>query len=95
MLNFYEFWLCCSSSPVVLAIIGFNQTTYSVHEDAGNVNIRVSVLSGAPVGDVIVTLSTVAGGTATVDRVTMTSPTGAPLRTDTLILTLPASSCTE
>ena len=35
-----------------------------MHEDVGNVNIRVSVLSGAPVEDVIVTLSTVAGGTA-------------------------------
>jgi len=37
-----------------------------VREDAGNVTISVSVLSGTLLGDVIVTLtSTVAGGTAT------------------------------
>ena len=36
-----------------------------MHEDAGSVTIRVSVRSGTPVRDVIVTLSTVAGGTAT------------------------------
>ena len=36
-----------------------------MREDASSVTIRVSVRSGAPVGDVIVTLSTVAGGTAT------------------------------
>ena len=35
-----------------------------MREDAGSVAIRVSVRSGTPVGDVIVTLSTVAGGTA-------------------------------
>ena len=35
-----------------------------MREDAGSVAIRVSVRSGAPVGDVTVTLSTVAGGTA-------------------------------
>ena len=57
--------MCCSYPTVVLAIIGFNQTTYSVREDAGSVAIRVSVRSGTPVGDVTVTLSTVAGGTAT------------------------------
>ena len=34
-------------------------------EDAGSVIISVSVKSGTPAGDVIVTLSTVAGGTAT------------------------------
>jgi len=56
--------LLLSPLHVVLAIIGFNQTTYSVREDAGSVTIRVSV-SGTPVGDVTVTLSTVAGGTAT------------------------------
>ena len=56
--------LLLSPLHVVLAIIGFNQTTYSVREDAGSVAIRVSVRSGTPVGDVIVTLSTVAGGTA-------------------------------
>ena len=50
---------------VVLVTIGFDQTTYSVREDAGNVTISVSVMSGAPVGGVIVTLSTVTGGTAT------------------------------
>jgi len=58
--------MCCSYPTVVLAIIaGFNQTTFSVREDAGNVTIRVSVRNGTPVGDVIVTLLTVASGTAT------------------------------
>ena len=37
---------CC------IAINRFDQTTYSVREDAGNVTIGVSVLSGTPVGDV-------------------------------------------
>ena len=57
--------MCCSYPTVVLAIIGFNQPTYSVREDAGSVAIGVSVLNGAPVGDVIVALSTVVGGIAT------------------------------
>lgn len=47
-------------------MIGFKQTAYSVREDAGSVTVSVSVMSGAPVGDVVVTLtSTVAGDTAT------------------------------
>ena len=57
--------MSCSYPPVVLAIIGFEQTAYSVREDAGSVATRVSVRSGAPVGDVTVTLLTVVGGTAT------------------------------
>ena len=54
----------CSYPTIVLVTIGFDQTTYSVREDAGNVTISVSVMSGTPVGDVIVTLLTDAGGTA-------------------------------
>ena len=51
-----------SFSPVT---IGFNQTTYSVSEDAGSVTVSVSVMSGTISQDVIITLSTVPGGSAT------------------------------
>ena len=47
------------------AIIGFNQTTYSVREDAGNVTVSVSVMNGTISEDVIITLSTAPGGSAT------------------------------
>jgi len=36
-----------------------------VREDAGNVTIGASVLSGTPMGDVTVSLLTLVGGTAT------------------------------
>ena len=49
----------------VLVVIGFNQTTYSVREDAGNVTVSVSVMNGTISQDVIITLSTAPGGTAT------------------------------
>ena len=49
----------------VLVVIGFNQTTYSVREDAGSVTVSVSVMSGTISEDVIITLSTAPGGTAT------------------------------
>ena len=49
-------------SPVT---IGFNQTTYSVREDAGSVAVSVSVMSGTISQDVIITLSTAPGGSAT------------------------------
>ena len=51
-----------SFSPVT---IGFNQTTYSVREDAGSVAVSVAVMSGTISGDTIVTLSTAPGGSAT------------------------------
>ena len=51
-----------SFSPVT---IGFNQTTYSVREDAGSVTVSVSVMSGTISEDVIITLSTAPGGSAT------------------------------
>ena len=49
----------------VLVVIGFNQTTYSVREDAGSVTVSVSVMSGTISEDVIITLSTTPGGSAT------------------------------
>ena len=49
----------------MLVVIGFNQTTYSVSEDAGSVAVSVSVMSGTISQDVIITLSTVPGGSAT------------------------------
>ena len=54
--------MCHSFSPVT---IGFNQTTYSVREDAGSVTVSVSVMSGTISEDVIITLSTAPGGSAT------------------------------
>ena len=51
------------SSAVVT--IGFNTVAYSVLEDAGSVNVTVSVLNGTLARNVVVTLSTVPGGTAT------------------------------
>ena len=47
------------------ATIGFNQTTYSVQEDAGNVTVSVSVMNGTISEDVIIILSTATGGSAT------------------------------
>ena len=49
----------------VLVVIGFNQTTYSVREDAGSVTVSVFVMNGTISQDVIITLSTEPGGTAT------------------------------
>ena len=51
-----------SFTPVT---IGFNQTTYSVREDAGSVTVSVSVMNGTISEDVIITLSTAPGGSAT------------------------------
>ena len=45
--------------------IGFNSVTYSVLEDAGSVNITVSIMNGTLARNVVVTLSTVSDGTAT------------------------------
>ena len=44
--------------------IGFNPVAYSVLEDAGSVNVTVSILNGTLAKNVEVTLSTVPGGTA-------------------------------
>ena len=54
--------MCHSFSPVTF---GFNQTTYSVREDAGSVTVSVSVMSGTISQDIIITLSTAPGGSAT------------------------------
>ena len=51
-----------SFSPVT---IGFDQTIYSVRENAGSVTVSVSVISGTISQDVIITLSTAPGGSAT------------------------------
>ena len=51
------------SSAVVT--IGFNTEAYSVLEDAGSVNVTVSLLNGTLARNVEVTLSSVPGGTAT------------------------------
>ena len=50
------------SSAVVT--IGFDTVAYSVLEDAGSVNVTVSILNGSLARNVEVTLSTVPGGPA-------------------------------
>ena len=70
--NEFAFWVqLCDFSDVpffvlfVLVVIGFDQTTYSVREDASSVTVSVSVMNGTISEDVIITLSTAPGGTAT------------------------------
>ena len=58
------FFLCIHFSSAVVTI-GFNKLTYSVLEDAGSVNVTVSILNGTLVRNVVVTFSTVPSGTAT------------------------------
>ena len=72
MIYQFVFWVrVCDFSDMsffllfVLVVIGFNQRTYSVREDAGSVTVSVSVMSGTVSQDVIITLSTTLGGTAT------------------------------
>ena len=48
-----------------MVTIGFNTVPYSVLEDAGSVNVTVSVLNGTLARRVEVTFSTVPGDTAT------------------------------
>ena len=45
--------------------MSFNQTTYSVSENSGNITVNVFLIGGTVSGDEIVTVSTEAGGTAT------------------------------
>ena len=65
--------MCHSFSSVTF---GFNQTTYSVREDAGSVTVSVSVISGTISEDVIITLSTAPGGTATGGIIVLRSTAG-------------------
>ena len=51
------------SSAVVK--IGFNTVAYTLLEDAGSVNVTVSILNGTLARNVVVTLSTESDGTAT------------------------------
>ena len=44
--------------PIAVVTIGLNPATYSVREDAGSVNVTLSVLAGTLDRDVIVTLTT-------------------------------------
>ena len=80
MLYWFTFWVqLCEFSDVpffllfLLVVIGFNQTTYSVREDAGSVTVSVSVMNETISEDVIVTLSTSPGGTATGEIVVLRS----------------------
>ena len=49
----------------VVVTIGFNTVNHSVLEDAGSVNVTVSILNGTLARNVVVTLSTESDGTAT------------------------------
>ena len=44
--------------------VGFNTVNHSVLEDAGSVNVTVSILNGTLARNVVVTLSPLSGGTA-------------------------------
>ena len=48
-----------------MVTIGFNTVVYSVLEDAGSVDVIVSLLNGTLARNVVVTLSTAPSGTAT------------------------------
>ena len=48
-----------------MVTIGFDTEAYSVREDAGSVNVTVSVLNATLARNVVVTFSTESGGTAT------------------------------
>ena len=48
-----------------MVTIGFDAVAYSVLEDAGSVNVTVSILNGTLARNVVVILSTELGGTAT------------------------------
>ena len=48
-----------------MVTIGFNPVTYSVFEEAGSVNVTVSILDGTLARNIVVALSTTPGGTAT------------------------------
>ena len=45
--------------------IGFNPVTYSELEEAGSVNVTVSILNGTLGRNLVVTVSTTSGGTTT------------------------------
>ena len=53
----HEYNLFTFTASVVT--IGFNQTAYSVNEDAGSVSVTLSVQNGTLGRDVVVTLSTI------------------------------------
>ena len=48
-----------------MVTVGFNTVAYSVLEDAGSVNVTVSILNGTLARNVVVILSIELGGTAT------------------------------
>ena len=69
----------------MLVVIGFDQTTYSVREDAGSVTVSVSVMNGTISRDTIVTLSTAPGGSAT-GRIVVPRSTAASIPQQELLL---------
>jgi len=55
--------VCTIFSPSAVVTIGFDSVTYSVLEDAGSVNVTLSILNGTLARDVVVRLFK-SGGTA-------------------------------
>ena len=51
--------------PSAVVTIGFNTVAHSVLEDAGSVNVTISVLNGTLARNVVVIMSTLSDGTAT------------------------------
>ena len=57
----FEYIRLYSPSLGTVVRIGFNPTTYSVHEDQGSVSVAASLISGILARDVIVSLQTLNG----------------------------------
>ena len=58
--------------------MSFDQTTYSVSENSGNITVNVFLIGGAVSGDDVVTVSTEASGTAT-GEVMLNAPVCRPI----------------
>ena len=72
--------------------IGFNQTTYSVREDAGSVSISIAVINGTISQNVIIILSTAPGGSAT-GRIIVLRSTAASISKHELLYFLNQMPC--
>ena len=93
------------SSAVVT--IGFNTAAYTLLEDAGSVNVTVSVVNGTLARNVVVSLSTESGGTATGNLITLillpnenifffsTTPAGTDYNDTTVTLIFDATISTQ
>ena len=93
--------------PSAVVTIGFNTVAYTLLEDAGSVNVTVSILNGTLARNVVVTMSTESGGTATgnvtsyslmkthIIIYSYTSPAGTDYTDTTVTLTFDATISTQ